>query len=877
MKTKPYISKVTIALALLLSTGLPLFESCKPKDETNTVLPDPASYKPGDLGFFNAQIKVVETNKNVGLLVLDISYDKPARKCELQGRYFQFKTTNFTGIEAVLKLATQALTTNDPNLPQYVTMTNFLEKQLEKVPNYVRAFDVKPEIVAQLVTGKTKEFSAGLVPVHQPDTWYATLEKILWNLVATPTYAQQTVGEKVHMDTIQWIEAHSEYPSPAQIRQFEENARAKGYPEINEWASRRRAGFPLTTAGQTTTQTVQGPSLNPNTQPGLWESITQGTAELSASIGGAWENIRSRIEDIRKKIDELFSAINPNNPNTTTSQSTSQSAHSSGDPHLVTFDGFKYDFQAVGEFVVAKSTEDNFEIQIRQSNLTTNTSVSFNSGIAINTGADIVSITKQKTSWTLDLYVNQKKIADNTLSVELQNGGKLWYSGGGIYVTTPQKDVITISSRMAINIQPAESRKGKLNGIYGSFDGNANNDMQTRDGQPINPKVFDDLYKKFADSWRITQDKSLFVYEAGTNTETFTDRKKPTDYHTLLSLDATKRIEAATICRQAGVTREPELSGCIVDVATTGDKSWADIAAQSQRILYSKSIFRPQTFFPGDAREVAACLTIGTKIYVGLGQQSSKIYADWWEFDPANDKWTRKADFPLPKGRSGFAGFVADGKAYIVAGYDGAKDFNDTWQYDPATDKWTQKKDLNGPTRYCPIGASANGKGYVLFGVKNFGWGILATDYYNTVHQYDPTTDTWTLTGQFPGEPRGRNVNNKIHNALVFSGIDQFFVGDKSNKLYQYQPQTNTWVLKKGGGSVNQNQTCVVIGKKGYAFGSFGILWEYDFDKDAWTQTDNEFAGFTDQKAAAVGNKIIFGLGYLGTLAYQKDWWQLSL
>lgn len=41
-------------------------------------------------------------------------------------------------------------------------------------------------------------------------------------------------------------------------------------------------------------------------------------------------------------------------------------AHSTNDPHLVTFDGLKYDLQTVGEFTLIKSNNSDFEVQARQ-------------------------------------------------------------------------------------------------------------------------------------------------------------------------------------------------------------------------------------------------------------------------------------------------------------------------------------------------------------------------------------------------------------------------------------------------------------------------------------------------------------------------------
>src|SRR5262249_13275931 len=43
---------------------------------------------------------------------------------------------------------------------------------------------------------------------------------------------------------------------------------------------------------------------------------------------------------------------------------------SNGDPHLHTFDGLPYEFQAAGEFVLARSTVGGFEVQARQQPIT---------------------------------------------------------------------------------------------------------------------------------------------------------------------------------------------------------------------------------------------------------------------------------------------------------------------------------------------------------------------------------------------------------------------------------------------------------------------------------------------------------------------------
>jgi hypothetical protein len=42
------------------------------------------------------------------------------------------------------------------------------------------------------------------------------------------------------------------------------------------------------------------------------------------------------------------------------------SGSSTGDPHILTFDGLHYDFQAIGDFVLVKALDSDLEIQVRQ-------------------------------------------------------------------------------------------------------------------------------------------------------------------------------------------------------------------------------------------------------------------------------------------------------------------------------------------------------------------------------------------------------------------------------------------------------------------------------------------------------------------------------
>ncbi|HNP99942.1 MAG TPA: hypothetical protein PKK99_12865, partial [Bacteroidia bacterium] len=53
-----------------------------------------------------------------------------------------------------------------------------------------------------------------------------------------------------------------------------------------------------------------------------------------------------------------------------------------------------------------------------------------------------------------------------------------------------------------------------------------------------------------------------------------------------------------------------------------------------------------KTDFSGSARTGAVGFNIGSKGYIGLGQDVNGFNTDWWEFDPVANTWTQKANFP---------------------------------------------------------------------------------------------------------------------------------------------------------------------------------------------------------------------------------------
>lgn len=163
--------------------------------------------------------------------------------------------------------------------------------------------------------------------------------------------------------------------------------------------------------------------------------------------------------------------------------------------------------------------------------------------------------------------------------------------------------------------------------------------------------------------------------------------------------------------------------------------------------------------FAGDARAGATGFSIGNKGYIGTGDGNAVyfwddrpadpawntvgadylngLYADFWEYNQANDTWTRKADFK-GSARKAATGFSIGNKGYIGVGYaPGSEDVasQDIWEWDQASDSWIKVGDFLGNPRAFNIGGSIGDRGYLAAGVA-----LTGTKAGNTI-----LNDLWVL------------------------------------------------------------------------------------------------------------------------------------
>jgi len=274
----------------------------------------------------------------------------------------------------------------------------------------------------------------------------------------------------------------------------------------------------------------------------------------------------------------------------------SDSSASYGEPHELTFSGAGYVFQAAGEFTLVKSTTDNLDIQIREQRFPGAADVALDTATAMQVGGNVVELAADK-SGALQLWVDRQAVAYGSRT--LSGGGRVsvkspnlatvtWPDGTAVSVFSGNTiaiahEVITCNSSEAINliITVPPSRAGYLEGLlgdpgepYGQLVGGdgALYSMDELSSPSESVHDFDVLYHQFAQSWRISQQSSLFYYPKGTSTATFTDLAFPSRALTVASLTPTNVAAAERDCKAEGITNRYLLSDCVYDIGLTGGR-----------------------------------------------------------------------------------------------------------------------------------------------------------------------------------------------------------------------------------------------------------------------------------------------------------------
>lgn len=285
-----------------------------------------------------------------------------------------------------------------------------------------------------------------------------------------------------------------------------------------------------------------------------------------------------------------------------------------GDPHITTFDKINYDFQSAGEFVYLRDA-DGLEIQTRQTPVATVTTpvanahtglsscVSVNTALAARAGKHRISyepVSNQDRS-ALELRVDGKPVTLGSAGLDLGGGARIVKSaiGSGIEVFFPDRTHLIATPNfwasqniwyLNVDVVNTPGREGVMGAIpQGSWLPALSNGLSIGPMPASLHQRYDDLNQKFADSWRVTSADSLFDYEPGTSTATFTNTKWPPENPPCTISDSklppAKPMdvrEAQRLCKP--VSDKNMNAQCVFDLTVTGEPGFAKTYLVTQQL-----------------------------------------------------------------------------------------------------------------------------------------------------------------------------------------------------------------------------------------------------------------------------------------------------
>ncbi|MET4257243.1 Ca2+-binding RTX toxin-like protein [Bradyrhizobium sp. S3.12.5] len=194
-----------------------------------------------------------------------------------------------------------------------------------------------------------------------------------------------------------------------------------------------------------------------------------------------------------------------------------------GDVHYTSFDGFKFNLQSTGDYVIAHATSGpEFEIEGRAENLG-HTGVSYLTAVAVEAGDHLIVFDEAKPSTMLvDGHAVTFAVGDR---LDLGDGVVIGRATATTHQIETLLDFVQMTdhgSYLDLSVHAGSARgPGSFEGLLGNLDGNARNDFGLANGSwLVNPstKVIEGL---FADAWRVGPQDNMLV---SLGNETFAQR-----------------------------------------------------------------------------------------------------------------------------------------------------------------------------------------------------------------------------------------------------------------------------------------------------------------------------------------------------------------
>jgi hypothetical protein len=345
---------------------------------------------------------------------------------------------------------------------------------------------------------------------------------------------------------------------------------------------------------------------------------------VNAPDGGAkWVVIGTKLEDICQHRPTPAPTIQPQPKG----PCGTNCSNSNGDPHLLTVNKYRYDFQAAGEFTLLSSADGAVDIQARQEPYGQGF-VSINTAVAAKVGSHKVGV--YMTGSGLQAHLDGSPVDLSGGPKDLGSGGAMTAIQKGFEIDFPDGTKMwTLSSGqygIHVLISPSAGIKASGVGLLGPVIPGGLGVPALPDGTRLpaatdNAVRFSVLYGQFADAWRITDATSLFDYDSGKSTASYTIKPYPATPKYLGTTDLSPDQTAAGTSACATITDVDLHDECVFDVGVTGQTGFADGYTATQGLYDNGVVAASPTPAPSFTTPSPAPGTVSGAVTVTQGTQ----------------------------------------------------------------------------------------------------------------------------------------------------------------------------------------------------------------------------------------------------------------
>lgn len=311
--------------------------------------------------------------------------------------------------------------------------------------------------------------------------------------------------------------------------------------------------------------------FNPGSTLTVQTVTHNGTTAAPTCIYGGWTGETNNLNLVGTAAyatgaSPSIRSVQSNNPGTTASCA---SAHGTGEPHDLSFDGASYDFQATGTFTDAQSASMTVQAEHIPAPSAYPAGRTMADAVGTKMGADTVTLCGVQNP---TLYIDGALTSLSSGSaMALPSGDTVTRNGNVWLVTDPQGDYLKADTSSNIWMDlfvGLGTYPEPVGGLLANVPGNPYQ-LQSSTGVivplPLAASDTKDMYQVFGDSWRVPTTKSLVsicnIQIADTD---------PSTPGWLNTLPQDVQTKAESVCQQDGVKNITLLENCALDVAVFG-------------------------------------------------------------------------------------------------------------------------------------------------------------------------------------------------------------------------------------------------------------------------------------------------------------------